>query len=86
MVLTRFNSKYKNHLLSIELNGTRSETRDYIFDRVQLFVDGVLISPILGTSYEPKSFAGNQEQIRDAAKAYAEEAAKRIIDHLVEEK
>jgi hypothetical protein len=76
-------AEYKNHRYNVEVHGKQSQAHGYTFERVILFVDGVQISPVKGTLYEPKSFGGKPEEARDKATAYAEEAAKRIIDHLV---
>jgi len=76
-------AEYNNHTYRVEHHGKQSQARGYTFERVILFVDDVQIPPAKGTLYEPKSFVGKPEKVRDDAIAHAEEAAKRIIDHLV---
>jgi hypothetical protein len=76
-------AEYKNHTYHVEKHGKQSQAHGYTFERVILFVDEVQIPPAQGTLYEPKSFGGKPEEVRDKATAHAEEAAERIIDHLV---
>jgi pyruvoyl-dependent arginine decarboxylase (PvlArgDC) len=76
-------AEYKNHTYNVEAHGKQSQARGYTFERVLLFVDGVQIPAVQGTLYEHKSFGGKPEEVRHAARAHAEEAAKRIIGHLV---
>jgi len=80
--MSHMSAEYKNHTYRYEIHGKQSQARGYRFERIILFIDEVQIDPVSGTLYEPATFGGNGTDVRKQAADHAENAAKRIIDHL----
>lgn len=83
-MISNMSAEYRNHTYRYEIHGKQSEARGYRFERIILFIDEVQINPAPGTLYEPATFGENSADIKRQASAHAENAAKRIIDHLSE--
>jgi hypothetical protein len=73
------NSEYKGHTYRIEVHGKASQAKGYRLERIFLWVDEKQIEPASGTYFEPSSTSTRQK-----AWEHADNAAKRIIEHLVE--
>jgi hypothetical protein len=73
------NAEYKGHTYRMQVQGTQSEAHGFTLTHLFLWVDDLPINPAVGTYFEPRTSGGRQESLD-----YAEQAAKRIIDHLVQ--
>jgi hypothetical protein len=78
------NVEYNGHTYRIEIHGKASAAKGYRIEYILLWVDEKQIKAAPGTYFEPLSTGGNRATSRIEASGYAENAAKRIIDHLVD--
>jgi hypothetical protein len=76
--------EYSGHTYRIEIHGKASQAKGYRVEYILLWVDDKQIKTALGTYFEPLSTGSKSGNARQEAWDYAESAAKRIIDHLVQ--